>query len=199
MIFVSHLDMNRYILRLLKLSKLPVWFTEGFNPHPYITFALPLSLGFESEYEVVDFRVTDDSLKNEEILLALKNVAVPGIEIFKVSEPKQKSTVISKAEYLVEFSDCFENNRLEQFLKSDSIVIEKLTKKKKLKQVDIAPMIFDFNLKENSLLIQLSAGNTDNLNPSVVLETFKQKCSNELPFYKITRTKLLTFDGTLFE
>ena len=61
--FVSHLDMNRVMIRLLRLSKVPVWYTEGFNRHPYITFALPLSLGFSSEYEVMDFRFDNDSFE----------------------------------------------------------------------------------------------------------------------------------------
>ena len=61
--FVSHLDMNRVMTRILRLSKVPVWYTEGFNPHPYITFALPLSLGFSSEYEVMDFRLDDDNFE----------------------------------------------------------------------------------------------------------------------------------------
>ncbi len=47
--FISHLDMNRFMTRMILKSGLPVWYTEGFNPRPYLTFALPLSLGFESE------------------------------------------------------------------------------------------------------------------------------------------------------
>ena len=55
--FISHLDLNRFMQRALKRAKLPLWHTEGFNPHPYVTFALPLSLGQESECEVLDFRL----------------------------------------------------------------------------------------------------------------------------------------------
>lgn len=46
--YISHLDMQRCMQRAVKRAKLPVWYTEGFNPHPYITFALPISLGIES-------------------------------------------------------------------------------------------------------------------------------------------------------
>ena len=44
--YISHLDLNRTMLRALHKSKLPIWHTEGFNPHPFATFPLPLSLGF---------------------------------------------------------------------------------------------------------------------------------------------------------
>ena len=47
--FASHLDMNRLMTRLIRLSNIPIWYTEGFNQHPYITFALPLSLDHLSE------------------------------------------------------------------------------------------------------------------------------------------------------
>ena len=44
--YISHLDLYRFMLRALKRAKLPVWHTEGFNPHVYVTFALPLSLKY---------------------------------------------------------------------------------------------------------------------------------------------------------
>ena len=59
--FISHLDMTRFMSRTIRRAELPVWYTEGFNPHLYMTFALPLSLGFESDYEVVDIRLLDDN------------------------------------------------------------------------------------------------------------------------------------------
>ena len=63
--FISHLDMTRFMSRLIRRAGLPVWYTEGFNPHAYFNFALPLSLGFESEYEVMDFRFEDDDFSIE--------------------------------------------------------------------------------------------------------------------------------------
>ena len=43
--YISHLDLSRCMQRALKRSGLPIWYTEGFNPHAYVTFALPLSMG----------------------------------------------------------------------------------------------------------------------------------------------------------
>ncbi len=59
--FVSHLDMNRFMIRLINKAKIPVWFTEGFNRHAYLNFAVPLSLGYEGLYEVLDVRIIDDN------------------------------------------------------------------------------------------------------------------------------------------
>ena len=57
--YISHLDLNRCMQRVFKRSGIPIWYTEGFNPHIYITFALPLSLGYESGVEIMDFNITE--------------------------------------------------------------------------------------------------------------------------------------------
>ena len=54
--YISLLDMQRVMQRVLKRSGLPVWHTLGFNPHIYMTFACPLSLGQESQCECVDVK-----------------------------------------------------------------------------------------------------------------------------------------------
>ena len=65
--YVSHLDTMRAMTRLLRRAQLPAWYTEGFNPHLYITFAMPLSLGFSSDYELADIRLTDDGYPLDKI------------------------------------------------------------------------------------------------------------------------------------
>ena len=71
--FVSHLDLNRAVLRCIRRTDIPIWYTEGFNPHPYVTFALPLPLGAESVNDVMDIRVVGD-FKNREIMEKLNAV-----------------------------------------------------------------------------------------------------------------------------
>ena len=62
--FISHLDLYRCMQRAFKRSSLSVWYTEGFNPHLYLMFPLPLSLGYESDCEIIDFSLTEE-LDNE--------------------------------------------------------------------------------------------------------------------------------------
>ena len=66
--YISHLDLNRCMLRALHKSKLPVWHTEGFNPHPFATFPLPLSLGFRGVNECMDVKLEDDNYSFKEII-----------------------------------------------------------------------------------------------------------------------------------
>ena len=88
--FISHLDLQRFMIRMIRRSGIPVWYSEGFNPHPYITFALPLSLGFESTYDVMDMRLDDDNFPLDKTLEMLKAVMPDGIELFGIGEPKPR-------------------------------------------------------------------------------------------------------------
>ena len=57
--YISHLDVTRCLSRVFNRCGLPIWYTQGYNPHPYLTFALPLPLGVDSRCESFDFRLTD--------------------------------------------------------------------------------------------------------------------------------------------
>ena len=58
--YISHLDMQRTMQRTLRRAGIPVWYSEGFNPHPYLCFASPLSVGIEGENEIIDFRLAEE-------------------------------------------------------------------------------------------------------------------------------------------
>ncbi len=201
--FVSHLDMNRFMSRMLKKSGLPVWYTEGFNTHIYITFALPLSLGFESEYDVMDFKVTDDNLTNEDIVLLLKRVMPPYLEIISAAEPLEKISEVAFAEFKIMFPKV--NGlavKLDSFLLSDEILVTKKNKKGREQTTDISKKINKFKITESEdkiiLNIVLSAGN-DNLNPTLLLDTFSNNTGFCLPYYSVLRTKILDKNLDLFK
>ena len=98
MIYISHLDVNRLMTRAVRRAKLPMWYTEGFNPHPYIAFALPLPLGQSSESEFMDIRVTGD-MTDDEIVARLREVMPQGIEIISAGESVHSSNAIASACY----------------------------------------------------------------------------------------------------
>lgn len=207
LIFTSHLDMNRFMTRALRLSRLPIWYTEGFNPHPYLTFLLPLSLGFESDCEIMDIRITDEEMPLEEIKTALNAVLPSDMQVQKVAEPVLKPGKIAFAEFLITFKSAGDKlaARLSAFLLQDSIVTEKKGKKGKLSTVDLAPKIqsFSTDVIDNedgssfvALKIVLPAGGSDNVNPTLLLTAYNKEHSDEpLPFYKIKRTMI--FDAQM--
>lgn len=199
--FVSHLDMTRFMTRIIRRAHLPVWYTEGFNPHLYLTFALPLSLGMESDYEVMDIRITDDSFDISAIPSLLNAVCPPYITFFDVCEPTLKAGAVAFADFKIDFDDdgllC---EALNEFFNSDSIIIEKKTKKGELKQIEVADKIVSAKSEISSgntiLYLTLPAGSNDNLNPELLLGKFFE--SNNYYCYIITRTAILDGDKNLF-
>ena len=192
--------MTRFMSRLIKKAGIPVWYTEGFNQHLYMNFAVPLSLGFEGLYEIVEIRIMDEQYSNAACLNALKSVSPPDIEFVSVNEPKLSMKEIGFAEFKLDF---FENTdiikeKIEAFLSQDSIICEKKGKKGKVKEIDIIPKIGAYSFEGNSLTLRLIAGTEDNLNPTLVMDTFFSQTQTKPQFYSVTRTAILTKDGNLF-
>ena len=191
--FVSHLDMTRFMSRLIAKSQIPIWYTEGFNQHIYMNFALPLSLGYEGYYEVMDFRLIDDDYSLEDCLEAMKKVAPPDIEFFGIAEPKSNMKEIGWADYVltIDSKDISLLNEIEKFLQQDAIICEKVGKKKKVKEIDLIPKIHSFSICGNELKLRLVAGTEDNLNPSLVMNKFFEQSRSEPLFYSVKRTAIL--------
>ncbi len=203
--YISHLDLNRCMLRTFRRSRLPVWYTEGFNPHPYYSFALALSLGFESSCEILDFNITDDTVTMEQIRDALNAVMPEGMSIVKVALQQQKITAIAKAEY--EFP--LETERPEELyqavqslLAQPEILIEKKTKKG-IKTVDIKPdtEVLSCTGTDHSVdvTMYLPAGTQTNYNPTLFIEALRRV--TDIPFEPgvIRRTAILCADNSVFE
>lgn len=201
--YISHLDLNRCMLRTFRRSRLPIWYTEGFNPHPYYSFALALSLGFESSCEILDFNLNED-IPFDEIRDRLNAVMPEGMRIVKVAEQKQKITAITEAEYSFSLvSDDIDGiyEDIGRMLALPEILIEKKTKKG-LKMVDIKP---DINIKscekgENSvdIVMRLPAGTQTNLNPALFIDSLKKFSNIRFEAVKIRRTGIFCADNEIF-
>ena len=138
--YISHLDLNRCMLRTFRRSGLPIWYTEGFHSHPYYSFALALSLGFESSCEILDFNLNED-IPFDEIRERLNAVMPEGMQIIKVADQKQKITAIAKAEYSFSLTTDDTDglfSAVQALIEQPQILIEKKTKKG-MKEVDIKP------------------------------------------------------------
>lgn len=201
--FISHLDMTRFMTRAMRRANLPVWYTEGFNPHLYITFALPLSLGFESDYEVLDIRLLDDNYPIDTLPEKLNAVCTPYIKFFAVAEPVLKVGDVAEASFDITFDDGGEiKNALDEFLNRDTLTVLKKTKKGGEKEMDIADKVksFSFNKSEGNtvLKITLPAGSSENLNPELFLNKFFEE-QGKYYCYVVNRTAILDTKGNLFK
>lgn len=198
--FVSHLDMTRVMSRLIKKSGIPIWYTEGFNRHIYMNFALPLSLGYEGTNEVMDIRIIDDEYPLDKVLASLQAVCPPDIEIIKATNPVKPTKEIGFADYVLAFDEinCDLKSLFADFFSKESVTVEKKGKKGKVKKVDIMPKIKACCVGDNTLTLQLVAGSEDNLNPALVMDAFFEIFGLEPVFYTVTRTSILDKQGNPF-
>ena len=203
--YISHLDLNRTMLRALHKSKIPVWHTEGFNPHPFATFPLPLSLGFRGINECMDVKLEDDDYSFTEIIDKLNACLPRGLRVFNVTEPIMKAGKIAYAEFTIKISQSKISSKticeqLQSLLNSDTINIEKKSKKG-MKTVDIKQGIKSFDIKEMfdyaQLDITLCAGSSDNVNPNLLITALQRQTEAEYEV-DITRNDLYNSDMELF-
>ncbi len=168
--YVSHLDFVRVFGRAFRRSELPIAYSEGFNPHPLLTFALPLSVGYTSECELMEF-VLEEELLEKEIKERLQKAMPYGIEIAEVSMGKTRMKKLDNALYIVKAENLPDD--LSAFLSLDSILIEKKTKSG-IKEADIRGDIKNIALKDGYLEMLLSAGSRANLKPEVVVNAMNK-------------------------
>ncbi|MEE1322036.1 MAG: TIGR03936 family radical SAM-associated protein [Acutalibacteraceae bacterium] len=205
--YVSHLDLMRAMTRAVRRARVPLWYTEGFNPHPYITFALPLSLGMESLYESMDMRI-EGECTNEEIYEMMKGAMPPGIEITAVKDPVYDPKKISFGEFDI-FFDCEKDadgliKMIEEMLSGDELIVQKLGKKgrhKVLKDINLIEFIKHYKIgkldNRVKLSVTLPAGSTTNVNPSLLADEVQKRADGVS--YSLVRKKLLIEDMTDFE
>jgi radical SAM-linked protein len=185
--------------RIIAKSKIPVWYTEGFNQHIYMNFALPLSLGYEGYYEMVDIRLTDDDFSLKNCLEALKNVAVTDIKFVSAAEPQMPMKTIGFAKYELNFEDFSFKDSLLDFLNQESILCTKKGKKGKLKEIDLIPKIREFSADDVGISLVLAAGSEDNLNPALIMDTFFEQKNIAPIFYSVKRTMIYNKDFDEFK
>ncbi len=142
--YISHLDLVRLFERAFRRAEIPMAFTQGFNPHPMVSFASPLSIGISSEAEYFDL-VLASSMEEKEFFVRMNNTLPSEIQI-KAAKfyPANKLTSLMKESTLLSYrieghsdallrSETLEES-LKTFLSQKEILIEKTIKKNKYKK-----------------------------------------------------------------
>lgn len=188
--YISHLDLHRAMTRLLLRSGLPIRFSEGFNPHPKLTFAQPLSLFQASLCEVAEFRLEEGaSCPDEaEALEKLRAVEPEGMHFLQVTYSERKLPVCKAARYELTFRTDLDKDAFASLFEGEMLVLKK-TKTKEI-TLDISPLIGEkqFSAIDGGVLFRcvLPCGN-EYLNPSYV-EAFLGDRITEM---QVLRTELL--------
>ncbi|MEG2570224.1 MAG: TIGR03936 family radical SAM-associated protein, partial [Clostridia bacterium] len=98
--FISHLDTMRTLQRAIARADVAAKHTEGFNPHAYISIALPLSLGYTSDCEMMNF-VAEDAMTGDTITARLNAVLPEGLIAVRTYETERKVKEICAARFVI--------------------------------------------------------------------------------------------------
>ena len=206
--YISHLDLMHTMQRAMARCQMPLWFTEGFNQHAYVSVALPLSTGYSGECEFLDFNITSESVPVNAVE-ALNDVFPEGlhaIEIYPLADGGMKVGAIAWSQYRITWG--FEGPIPAGFMQDARAlfarpVVEILKKSKRgEKTVNMRDLMRDLTITEDGedvvALVTTAAGN-DNMSPEYLTRAIRQYLPQyEIPFTAYHRMNVFTSDGTPF-
>lgn len=188
--YISHLDLMRTFQRAFQRAELTIKHTEGFNPHPFISILLPLSLGYSSECEVLEFQLLGDT-SADEVPSRLNDVLPEGITVVRCYEDGRKAKELALVEYDVTMEydkgvPSSAEGAWNNLLNRDTLSVIKKSNKAKSGQttVDIIPLVKSFAITENGDELHLTAviaAQNPGLNPQLLLKAFTENYPDLAP------------------
>ncbi len=180
--YISHLDLVRTMHKIIVRSKLPLWYTEGFNPKPKMIFAAPLSIGTESECEFLDIRLIDD-ISPEEVKARLNANMTSEMQVLDAYYADTPLTDLKWFAYDIRITTVGASVELaescERTLLADRVEVEKKKKSGEYALVDIRPLIRSAKVElvgeELVIRAELSADQSAFLNPEYVIKALTEK------------------------
>jgi radical SAM-linked protein len=203
--FIGHLDVMRYFQKAMRRADIDMCYSEGFSPHMIMSFASPLGLGLTSDGEYMDISI-QTPLSSREAIDRLNAVMVEGIDVVSWRELPENSknamSIVAAADYEVRFREDMEpvpdwQERFAAFLDQKEIRVVKETKKGQ-QELDIRPWIYDWEIKDHTIFMQVSAGSVHNLKPELVMQAFGEFLGTKIKASSLFlhRTELYADQGT---
>ena len=198
-VYISHLDLMHTMQRAFNRAGLPLKYSEGFNPHPQIAIALPLSVGTGSLCEIMDFKLKGEA-DLQELPERLTAVMPEGIRVLEAYEPQRKVAELKWLQVEGRF-DYDERDpaemaaALQKFYRQETIVITKKTKRG-MGETDIRPGIRQIRFTPGEKKVDITAvlsAQEPTINPELLAEALRQLSPEQAPdFAKFTRIE--TYD-----
>lgn len=200
--YISHLDLQRAMARALRRSGLPVWWSQGFNPHIYMSFALPLPLGQESEAETVDCRL--DLGEGEAVDLAVYKAplaaALPsGIRLQDIAPPVHDADSIASALYEVSWPGLGGDveKALAAYSALDEAPVLRKTKRREVTE-DLKQHVPNLEPMGEGFSARFPAGSECNINPALLVGFFGERFGLPAEAAGVLRRQVYTGDGSVF-
>lgn len=206
-VWISHLDLMRLFQRAFKRAGLKLKHTQGFNPRPSVSIALPLSVGVESECELLDFDLEGESIPHQEVCDLLNNALVEGVKVKSVYDAGKKigALALLSCQITMEYNNALPADGCEQIQAlfcRESLVLPKKTKSG-IQEQDIIPMIKRLSTRQKSahtiVIDALICCQNPTLNPAqliLAVETYLPELRPDLA--KCRRIEIYDINETVF-
>lgn len=188
--YISHLDLMRTFQRAFQRADLTIKHTEGFNPHPFISILLPLSLGFSSQCEILEFQLLD-SISPDEVPARLNAVLPEGIAVERCYEGGRKAKEMALVDYrlTLEYDHGTPSGAVDawqELLGRERLDVAKKSKKSKTGEtvVDIIPLVKSFAVTEEKDALTVDAvisAQNPGLNPQLLLTALEREYPDLAP------------------
>ena len=203
---ISHLDLLRTFQRVFIREGLVLRHSQGFHPHPILSFALPLSVGQSSDCEILDFEVTAelDGSQLPEKLNAYMPEGIRATDCYVPTRPVRDLAAIRCRVEFVYDNGVPENaaGEIAALFQREEVVIQKRTKRKQMADVDIRPMVLSLAVNpggEGLILDAVVAAQNPGLNPALLASAVERYLPALKPdFVRVRRLALLDSRGELF-
>ena len=206
--YISHLDLMRTFQRAFARAGIEIKHTEGFHPHPVVSIALPLSVGYSSECEILEF-VLLEGTEAQDVPGRLTAAMPEGIVVHQCYPAQRKLKELALVNYIMNFE--YPEGRpqacepaMEELLSRDSLVVEKKSNKAKLgfTQVDLIPLIRSWNIEcqsDTMTLDMVVSAQNPGLNPELIRGAFCQAYPQFAPdFVTFHRREVMDAEGKAF-
>ena len=197
--FISHLDLQRFFQRALNRTGLPIAWTQGFNPHPILSFGSALALGWTSEYEILDVKLSAPMgrRRTEDAMRAALPVDLPVLEVRMVDDRHPAPMAMVRAsDYEITLSGetaAATLDAAEEFLRRESVMAVRKTKSGE-REVDIRPMALLLEREGDVLSARLMLTEKATLKPDLLVRALAEIAGAEVPEMRIHRRCLLGED-----
>lgn len=205
-VYISHLDLLRTFQRVFIRQGLVLRHSQGFHPHPILSFALPLPLGQSSQCELLDFEVTED-MDGGDLPEKLNPFMPEGIRAVSCYVPQRPIRQLERLRCQVDLvydagTAPEAPAAVTDLLLGESVVIEKRTKRRELAEVDLRPMLFRLEAEprpDRLVLLAEVAAQNPGMNPVLLAAAVERYLPEFAPdFVQVRRLAVLDGQGEVF-
>ncbi|MHB1315029.1 MAG: TIGR03936 family radical SAM-associated protein [Christensenellales bacterium] len=173
--YISHLDIQRLFQRCMRRAEIPVAYSKGYHPHPVLSFAMPLALGYTSGAEFGEVTLAQD-MDIKTFLSKINRSLPPGMIVTAAKGVLEDSRALMPLVRASSYDAVFESgSRLQEeadALLAKSSLVKTKQGKHGARQLDIRPLVLSLAAQDNVLHMTLVTSGEQSLSPKLLLDEF---------------------------